>query len=236
MSERVGRVAELWVYPVKSLLGQPLERVHCSVRGFSQDRWWAVEGSDGKFGSGKSSRRFRHMPGLFTLASYVDPAGRAWIRFPDGATLPVDEPAAARRVSEIVGEPISITAERDVPHFDAAPVHLLTRASVEWLAQHRPSDGVDRRRFRPNLLIDADRPGLVEDGWVGRELEVGDVVLRVRERVVRCVMITMAQNEVAAAPELLRGLHELTESQLGVYGTVVREGVIRIGDEVRLRS
>ena len=236
MSERVGRVGELWVYPVKSLLGQPLEQVRCTERGFFRDRWWAIEGVDGKFASGKTSRRFRHMPGLLSMASYLDPTGTAWIRLPDGTALRVDDPLAARRVSEVVGETVSISSERDVSHLDAEPVHLLTRSSLDWLAGQRPRDGVDRRRFRPNVLIDANETGLVEDGWVGRELEVGDAILSVSARVVRCVMITMPQDGVSAAPALLRGLYDLTESQLGVYGRVVREGTIRVGDDVVLRG
>jgi hypothetical protein len=56
-------VLELWRYPVKSLLGEPLEEVEVDERGFVGDRLFAVVDSNGKIGSGKTTRRFPCLPG-----------------------------------------------------------------------------------------------------------------------------------------------------------------------------
>ena len=82
MPRILGRVIELWRYPVKSLRGEQVGEARCGRQGFEWDRHWAVQGADGKLASGKSTQRFRRMPGLFSMASYVDAAGVGWVRFP----------------------------------------------------------------------------------------------------------------------------------------------------------
>ncbi|HEU5109086.1 MAG TPA: MOSC N-terminal beta barrel domain-containing protein, partial [Micromonosporaceae bacterium] len=64
-----GVVERLWRYPVKSTGGERVDRVAVEFRGLAGDRLWAVRDAAGKFGSGKSTRRFRHMPGLLRLGS-----------------------------------------------------------------------------------------------------------------------------------------------------------------------
>ena len=236
MTVSVGRVAELWRYPVKSLGGERLNAVSCSTRGFEHDRWWALRGLDGKLASGKSSRRFRHMPGLFSMSSFVDSRGEAWVRLSKDQVLRVQDREAATEVSRVVGEPITIAEESSVPHFDDAPIHLLTTSSLRWLARARSGETIERRRFRPNLLIESEGRDRVEDRWLGRTLEIGTVAIAVEQPTVRCAMITMAQPGLPPAPDLLRGLHDLTGSQMGAYARVLREGSIRVGDEVRLVS
>jgi len=49
---RVGTVALLARYPVKSMRGETLEHVEVEPRGLSGDRGWAVYTDDGGIGSG----------------------------------------------------------------------------------------------------------------------------------------------------------------------------------------
>jgi len=49
--------------------------------------------------------------------------------------------------------------------------------------------GVDRRRFRANVYL-SGVPGLTERDWVGREVQIGDALLGVRQVRGRCVMTT----------------------------------------------
>jgi len=60
-----GIVRELWRYPVKSMRGERRERVWLDQRGVLGDRLYAVRDEAGKFGSGKTTRRFRRIDGLF---------------------------------------------------------------------------------------------------------------------------------------------------------------------------
>ena len=104
----VGTVRQLWRYPVKSFAGEALEAVEITTRGVALDRCWSVVGADGKLGSGKTTRRFRRMPGLLSMQSFIH--GRiAHVQFPEGSTGRVDDPAIAQRVAAVVGEAVTLS-------------------------------------------------------------------------------------------------------------------------------
>jgi uncharacterized protein YcbX len=230
----VGSVAELWRYPVKSLGGEQLSETRCGRRGFDFDRTWAVRGVDGRIGSGKTTHRFRRMPGLLSLASFVDEHGDAWIRFADGESRRLDDPMAAALIGAVIGEDITVVKEGEMSHFDDAALHLVSTASLRWLHDRRPVDQVDRRRFRPNLVIESQDSGLAEEAWLGRRLQIGGVTVKVEKRTERCVMTTMAQGDLRFAPSILGDLHKANESCLGVYAIEPSDGTIRVGDDVVL--
>ena len=56
----------------------------------------------------------------------------------------------------------------DGRYVDAAPILMLTTASLRAAALHHPDGAWDVRRFRPNILIDLEGEGWIEDSWVGR--------------------------------------------------------------------
>jgi uncharacterized protein YcbX len=132
--------------------------------------------------------------------------------------------------------------------FDCAPVHVVTTASLAALADAYPGGRFDPRRFRPNVFIDAggDASGFVENAWVNRTLAVGpDVALNIVMSVPRCVMTTLAQDELPADKGILqtiarenrfeiRGLGP--SSCVGVYGLVSTSGAVSRGDQVSVAS
>lgn len=126
---------------------------------------------------------------------------------------------------------------------DLAPITLLTTASLRAGARLHPGGRWDPRRFRPNLLVDVDGEGFVENDWAGCRLEIGAAVLEVTVAAPRCVMTTLAQEELPADREILRTLarnNRLDVSGMGVftclgmYASVVQGGAFSVGDEVRL--
>jgi len=227
-------VIEIWRYPVKSLGGERLARVGCSERGIDQDRRWAVRGADGKFGSGKTTRRFRRMHGLLALSARVGEDGTARIRFPDGADYSATDPRAAARLSSVIGEPITLTEENDVSHFDDSPLHLVSTGSLRRLGTE--ADLASRwgktQRFRPNLVLDAGDEPRIEDHWVGRRLRIGEVLVEVEKPTERCVMVTLGQDGVPVAPQLLSHLTASRGGCFGVYARVLSSGTITLGDQV----
>jgi len=66
-----GTVARPWRYPVKSMLGEECDHLDVDQRGAEGDRLFAVRDADGKFGSGKTTRRFRKTDGLFGFAVHA---------------------------------------------------------------------------------------------------------------------------------------------------------------------
>ena len=153
-SPPAGVVLRLWRYPVKSMLGERLDALDVDARGVVGDRLFALRDAAGKFGSGKSTRRFRRIDGLFGFRSLYD-GDVPVIVFPDGRPRRGDDPDVHAALSAAVGQPVTLAREAAISHLDAGPVHLLTTASLAWLAAVLPDAALDERRFRPNLLITA---------------------------------------------------------------------------------
>jgi hypothetical protein len=107
---RIGTISQLWRYPVKSMGGERLEVAALTWRGIPGDRGWAVY--DESRGGVTSAKR---LPLLRTCrAQYsrepVPGAGSppAEITFPDGAAVSTDSPAAARRLTDLLGRPVAL--------------------------------------------------------------------------------------------------------------------------------
>lgn len=214
-------------YPVKSLRGESVEVLELDERGVAGDRWWALRAEDGKLGSGKSTRRFTRMSGLREMSSRIMFGVHTVVGLPDGSEYAVTDPKVHDAVSAVVGRPVTVVPEGDVPHLDAGPVHLVTTASLRWLAARVGE--VEWTRLRPNLVVGIDDDERVEDGWTGRRVQVGTAELEITGPAVRCAMLGHAEGDLPERPEILRALaeHELT---LGAYARVTRPGVVGTGD------
>jgi uncharacterized protein YcbX len=113
-------------------------------------------------------------------------------------------------------------------------MHLVSTAALRWLADLLPDAEIEVDRFRPNVLVDADGAIPVEDGWVGREVEIGGARLLVTERTPRCVMVTMDQGKLPEDRRVLRTLAGTAGGAFGVSAEVLRPGLLRIGDSLSL--
>ena len=222
-------VVELWRYPVKSLLGEELSAAELEERGVSGDRRFAITDDEGKLGSGKTTRRFRLLRGLFDLSARTD-GGRTLVTLPDGRELDVGDVQLDTFLSEQYGDRLRVLEESMVPHHDVAPLHLLTTASLRWLRRQLPASKIDRRRFRPNIFLDVAGEDLVEDSWVGRRFALGGAVVEILDRAERCVMTTNAQQELPKDPAVLRTVTQLNDVCFGVFAAVDQPGLVRVGD------
>ena len=230
----IGKVAELWRYPVKSMLGERCDMLSLDARGVKGDRRFAVKDAEGKFGSGKNTRRFRKIEGLFRFsASYQN--GVPYIRFPAGEVVSGAAPKIHAALSRSLGESVVLAEEAEVSHLDAGPVHLVSSASLGWLQAALPGAHVDARRFRPNLVIELPGTTPVEQQWVGKRLRVGqEVELAVSAGTERCGMVTFAQGDLPDEPSVLRHIAKAAGVRFGVYAQVVVPGVVRQHDVVAL--
>lgn len=232
----VGVVAELWRYPVKSMLGEQCGQVLMEDRGIAGDRLYAVRDGEGKFGSGKNTRRFRRIDGLPGFRARYDGIIPV-VTFPDGHQVRGDDPLADQHLQRALRRAdVGLAREAGVSHFDQAPLHLITDASLSWLAAAVPDVQVDARRLRPNLVLRTGRlAALIEDAWVGRIARIGpSAVVEFTHRTERCVMINNAQDGLVHSSQVLRAVAEENDLMLGIYAKVIRPGTVRLGDEVLL--
>ncbi len=220
---------EIRRYPVKAMGGESLESVGVEVRGLVGDRRYAVVDGDGKLATGKHSRRFRRRDEVFEFASRTTAGGvRVTGRGGEWA-VPGDD--LDRALSEAMSAPVRVLLETSTPYFDAGHVSLVGSASLDWCGERLGVDA-DRRRIRPNLVLETDEP-FVEESWAG-VIRIGGVRLTPVERIERCRMIDIAQEGLPRDGRWLKSLTRAREMRLGIYLDVDLPGSITVGDEVRV--
>jgi uncharacterized protein YcbX len=121
-------------------------------------------------------------------------------------------------------------------YFDAFPILLVTRQSLEHLAAIAPGSRIDVRRFRPNLVIDAPESDerWPELAWVGRSIRLGSVTLDVVTGCPRCVMVTRPFADLPEDRGVLRAVVRGADQIIGAYATVRTPGSVAVGDGVRV--
>jgi len=129
----LGVVERLWRYPIKSTGGERPDRIAVDRRGLAGDRLWAVRDANGKFGSGKNTRRFRRMPGLLQLSARYQ-HGHDRPQLLDPAGQPVPDPDVFLR-SYLDRDDVTLAREGDISHFDQLPVSVVTTATLDWVRQ-----------------------------------------------------------------------------------------------------
>ena len=98
-----------------------------------------------------------------------------------------------------------------------------------------PGCDFDPRRFRSNIMIEptSGADGFVENAWIGRTLRIGDhLSLEVTQPCIRCVMVTLAQDDLPKDPRILTAAFQHNEGNLGVKAEVFHQGRLEMGDSV----
>lgn len=244
----------LWRYPVKSLQGERLESGRVEDDGLLGDRRWGIR--DQRTGRILTARRRPEL--LEAAASYE--SGMPVITLPDGRRLKGPGNRTDRLLSEWLGSPVSLVAsvgsdpgraeffadatddtsqaiEWTMPasrYVDAAPLLVLTTASLRTGEALHPGGAWDPRRFRPNLLIDLDDEGWVEDLWIGRPLRVGATTLVATQQCIRCTMVTRPQPGLGSDVDVFRTLARHHGGRFGVWSDVLGAGSLALGDTASL--
>lgn len=142
-------------------------------------------------------------------------------------------------LSAHLGKPVRLAASPRNGAVYGAPVSILTTASLRDLGERTGRTDLLETvaRFRMTMTVDAGETPYVEDGWFGRELKVGDAVVRVRGAVARCGQIDMEPATGAKDGSLLKALAGYRpdtggEPWFGVDAEVVVPGRIALGDQV----
>lgn len=114
---QIGIVKELFRYPVKSMLGERLERLEIGERGVIGDRAWALrECINGKI---VSAKKFAQM--LDCRATYETPpidgeSAPIKIQLPDGRVLHAADADASAQLSAVLGREIAIERAQASQH------------------------------------------------------------------------------------------------------------------------
>lgn len=136
-------------------------------------------------------------------------------------------PELAAKLAEFVAPPGT--------YFDGFESHLVSNTSLETLSSLMPESTIDVRRFRPNIVVDSTKhDGYPELEWVGRQLRMGSLVVRVVMPMVRCVMVTLPQDDLPRDPKIMRTLVKEADMNMGIALSIVEPGHCAAGDAVEL--
>ncbi|MGH7926142.1 MAG: MOSC domain-containing protein [Candidatus Binatus sp.] len=117
--QAIGKVREIWRYPVKSMAGERLSRANVGALGIPGDRGWAIR--DEKAGEIRNARKLPkllHCTAVYAREPSEGDVPPVQITMPDGTTFRSDSAEADEKLSAMLGRPVSIwpiqpPAERD---------------------------------------------------------------------------------------------------------------------------
>lgn len=242
---QVGKITELWRYPVSSVTGELLERAEVSADGLAGDRRFAlVEVSSGIVAHPERDRQWQK---CVFVKSRTTSAGTVEVKAPDHDWRGVNDPHLALELTDFFGFDVALrpyeraragTSDVEVAkdRYQVSPLHLLTSASIDHLKSIHPAGDPDRRRFRPNIVVETsnDITGFAELDWIDMSVRLGEVEGTVIAPTKRCGFTIIEQDGLPSDPEILRNIMRFGGRNMGVYCAPAKGGVLKVGDLVNL--
>ncbi len=256
----VGKVQEIWRYPVKSMRGEQLDSVFVAFSGLIGDRVYGLINDEADpafpwhtareqellllytphFAGAVGTTRPANLGAAQAAAPSINPvypddsAFAVRVDTPHGDTYELEDPAFLEHLRSQTGKGLRLHYTQK-GQMDCRPVSLLSAQTVSTLSGELDME-LDRRRFRANVFVDwHDEDGYYEDSLVGRTVRIGESLeLHILERDPRCKMITLDPDTAETSPRVLKHVSRKHEGYTGVYAAVLKEGVIAERDEIEL--
>jgi uncharacterized protein YcbX len=256
----VATVTRIAIAPVKGLGLQHPEAVEVTPTGVLENRRLHL------INAGDFLINDKTLMELMLIGAELDlQAGRLTLRFPDGTVAEgpltlgapivsnvfrrrvpgrlIDGPFAAALsrfagidVRVVMSDPPGAAIDRGVKN----AISIISGASIGDIARAGGAEALDGRRFRMLFEIDGVEP-YEEESWLGREVRIGDAVVRPLGNVGRCAITTRdpdtAEKDFDTLKVLARHRADVETTEplpLGVSGEVVSPGAVRLGDTVSL--
>ena len=167
----------------------------------------------------------------------------------DILTININETAKLELISNKLLElenslqkPIFLMKNKDIPFFDTSisnktllthSISLLNNKSIEDF-KDKTNQEIEDQRFRGNICVDGIEPW-EERGWIGKIIKINNVSFKVEKNIPRCVAINLKPNSDDNSINLLQSLKKTyNHFDMGVYLTVLEDGLIKIGDNISL--
>jgi len=240
--ERLGTLERLRRYPVKSMAGEDMQEARVTYAGLLGDRVYAFvdNGNRSSFPwmtgrQGPPMILFRPRFTAGWTSEEEHPRADQYaveVTTPEGEVYKVNDPRFREYLEMRFGRSLTLRfSERSM--MDAMPVSVLGLGTLSGLGGELGMS-LDGRRFRANFYVRwANDAPYYEDELVGRRLRIGEQVeVQVVEKDSRCKMITLDPETAEAAPRVLERVALKHGGCTGVYGAVLREGVVRVKDAV----
>lgn len=239
-SKHIGHVEELVRYPVKSMAGQKMESTTLGWHGLPGDRRFAFRRIDNASGfpwltASRLPALIGYEPTDFDESS--DEALPGSVRTPSGVEMDIRGDELSREVGALFGSEVEMM-QLQQGIFDDAVISAISTATVSHICS-QAGVPIDGRRFRPNIVLKChDANPFQENDWLDVLLSFGESeqapAIHVTKLDERCMMINLDPDKARQNAEVLKTTVRLNNNFAGVYATVVRTGVIRVGDPVMI--
>jgi hypothetical protein len=237
-----GTIGVIRRFPVKGMAGEELDEAFVAVSGLVGDRVYAFLDPHGHPDFPWMTPRT--WPGMLLLkprfvsppsVSELRPAAKSFrveVKMPDGSVHDAADPALKTFLEAKFGRSIEFRFSERSMH-DTGTISIFGRRTVDALSKETGIT-LDPRRFRPNFLVDwKSMEPYYENSLVGRTLRIGeDLTLVLVRKNMRCIVITLDPDTAEPSPVVLETVARKHESCSGIYGSVIREGIVRRGDPV----
>lgn len=253
-----GTVARISIAPVKGLGLVHPDSVGLTVHGVPGDRRYAMLSENGSLANGKKLG-----PLVAVIPSFGEDPESLVLRLPDGRVVGgevvlggpvvgvfygerregrIVEGPYADALSELAGVRLRLVRMPDgggVDRTGDGAVTLQSSAALAALAEQAGvTEPVDGRRFRMTFTLDGV-PAHEEDTWLGRDVRIGDAVVRPVGNVGRCAVTQQDPDTGLTTFDTLRHIHD-ARGQLptteplpfGVHAEVLVPGRVSLGDAV----
>lgn len=252
-------ISGLFVYPIKSGAGLPVDRRELDGFGMTGDREYMVVDPDGMFLTQREAPKLALVqPVLADGLRLETPVGSAIARPSGRRQVTVwEHTGAAIDCGDEVADLLSALLERpcrlvktapdhrrptefgggQVGFADGFPLLIISESSLAHLNSRLPQS-LPMNRFRPNVVV-ADAEPFAEDTWV--TVDLGPVTVDVVKPCARCAITRVDQaTGIRGDGEPLRTLGTFRKAKGGVMfgqNAVHRgPGELKVGDTVRVRS
>jgi len=252
-------ISALTRFPVKGLSGQILDNVLLKVgQGFPGDRQYGFarpnSGFDPDDPKPLPKTKFYMLARDASLAllnsEFDDSTGTLTLsKAKETSQFDITSNEGRNKASRFLQSYLSLPEEESPQLYEASPhrftdvsvdspemmnaVSLINVDSVREFSETIGQD-VDPRRFRGNIHLSGLSP-FAELEWVGREITIGEVRLKIVQRTRRCpateVDLETGERNIKT-PKLL--LKHYDHMYMGVYAEVVHGGVITLGEAVEI--
>ena len=245
MARDTGRVASLWRFPIKSHGREGLDAATLTAgQTLPWDRVWAVahdrsraDGTEwvGCFNFSIGSKA----PGLGAITAQLDPqARRITLRHPDLPELtfwPDDNPDAliawaGPLIPENRAQSVRVVPAPGRGYTDSDfPSVTIGNLTSHRAVEQRLGQPLSIHRWRCNLWLDGLAPW-AEFDWIGRDIHIGEAILRPRERTTRCLATHNNPDTGRRDHDVLGALDSWGHRDFTVRAEVIRGGAVRTGD------
>ncbi len=293
----MGKLTEIWRYPVKCMGGERMDSAFICNNGLAGDRCWAVINKetseichakrwpdllnyrstllagedlqtngfgeevpdvhvhcpDGEIIEGRApdveeslSAKLGKQVGLAPL---VHPNNRDHYRLAEARTgesmakeMQLLEGESFPDISSTPEELMLALADCVTPpgtYVDAYPLHMMTTNSLQYLTERGNVEAI-KERYRPNLLIEPleSLAEMTENNWLDYRVQIGEAILHIHGRAVRCSMPSREQQwcGVKAEKGMARAMVDHCDRHLGVNVMIEKGGAVSAGQELLLLS